>query len=194
MGTSGNPAKKAAQKKASAVSAFKKRTKAVPLPLPSGLVCQAKRVELKTFILQGDVPNPLMGIVSEALEKGQKAKLEEMVGGVEEGNIDLDQIREMYDMVNRIVIESFVEPKVHPDPTQEDVEKHNAQHPDEPVEYPSELIDDDLLYVSEIDDEDKMFVWQWATGGTSDVETFRKEAGADMDALAKIQGAQPAAE
>ena len=165
---SGNPAKRAEAAKVSDISAFKQRAQGVTLPLPSGLAVKAKRVELKTFIKQGNVPNPLMGIVNEALEKGQAADVEKIVGGGD-GEVDLDMIREMYEMVDSVVVASIVEPKVHPDPEED------------------EEADDDLLYVADIDDEDKMFIWQWALGGTSDVETFRLEARADMDAVAQIQ-------
>jgi hypothetical protein len=169
---SGNPAKKAAAKKAvSDISAFKKRSQGINLPLPSGLVVKAKRVELQTFILQGAVPNPLMEIVSEALDKGKKADIAQMVG-VDENNIDLGMVRDMYEMVNGIVVASILQPKVLPVPESD------------------EDRDDDLLYVDEVDDEDKMFIFQWATGGTSDVETFRQEARADMATLAEIQGGQ----
>lgn len=175
MGTSGNPAKKAAASRAkktvSDASAFKKRTQGIVLTLPSGLTIRAKRVELQTFILQGNIPNPLMDVVSEALSKGQKADIPSMVG-VDEGRIDLDMVNDMYDMVNKVVAASFIEPKVHPLPG------------------PDEERDDDLLYVDEVDDEDKMFVMQWATGGTDDIATFREEARADMDALAKIQSSE----
>lgn len=166
MGTSGNPAKAA---EVSDVSAFKQRAKGRILPLPSGVVIRAKRVELQTFIMSGNIPNPLMEVVSEALERGQKADVASMVG-VDKGEVDLETVRDMYDMVNRVVIGSFVEPKVH----------------DLPGE--GEDRDDDLLYVDEIDDEDKMFIFQWATGGTDDIATFREEAGADMATLAEVEG------
>lgn len=181
MGQSGNPAKKAATKKTAAkktapkvaapssLADFKKRSKGELLPLPSGLAVVAKRVELQSFILQGNVPNALMGVVSEALEKGQKADIPAMMG-VEEGKVDLDAVNDMYEVVNAIVVASVVNPKVHSVPEDE------ADR------------DDDLLYVDELDELDKMFLFQWNTGGVSDLETFRREARADMDALAEIQG------
>lgn len=179
MGESKNPAKKAVAKKAAAkktaaakvssAAEFKKRRQGEMLSLPSGLVVKAKRVELQTMIMQGSVPNPLMETVSAALEKGQKADISKMVG-VDEGKIDLDMVNDMYEMVNAVVMESVIDPKVHPVPDDEGDR------------------DDDLLYVDEFDDTDKMFMFQWASGGTSDLEQFRLEADADMAALAKSQG------
>lgn len=173
---SGNPAARAAAKTSSA-SDFKKLSKGVDLPLPSGLAVRAKRVDLGTFLSSGNVPNPLMGVVTEALEKGQNANVAEMIGD-DEGKVDFEMVKEMYEMVNKVVISSVVDPKVH-------------EAPEDPDDR-----DDDLLYVDEVDDEDKMFIYQWAVGGTSDIETFRREARADLDAVAEGQGgkrpAQPA--
>lgn len=181
MGTSGNPAKKAASKKvtqkrveasrqASDVSAFKKRKKGSSLELPSGLVVVARRVELRTFLERGDdVPNPLLEVVEEALNKGSKASPSDMLG-VEGKGVDLDMVFEMYEMVNSVVRETVVEPKVHEVPDDEEDRS------------------DDLLYVDEIEDEDKMFLFQWATGGTADLATFREEATAGLAALAQGQG------
>jgi hypothetical protein len=165
---SGNPAKRAAAAQVSDVSAFKKRAQGMVLPLPSGLVVKAKRVELQTFLRHGEVPNPLMTIINDALTKGEGMDVEAMVTTDEE-KVDMEMVNEMYEMVNKVVVASLVDPKVLPLPEDE------------------EDRDDDLLYVDEIDDEDKMFLWQWALGGTGDVETFRLQAGADMDALAEIQ-------
>lgn len=169
MGASGNPAKKAAAKKVSSAAEFKKRKLGDLLELPSGIVVRAKRVELQTMIMQGSVPNPLMEVVSQALEKGKKADIAAMVG-VDEGKIDLDTVRDMYDMVNAVVMESILEPEIHPVPEDE------ADR------------DDDLVYIDDVDDTDKMFMFQWASGGTSDLEQFRRESDADMAALAEIQG------
>lgn len=168
MSASGNPAKKAAAKKVSSAAEFKKRKQGQTLPLPSGLVIKAKRVELQTMIMQGSVPNPLMETVSKALEKGQKADIAKMVG-MDEGKLDLNMVNDMYEMVNAVVMESVIEPKVHPVPEDQDDR------------------DDDLLYIDEFDDTDKMFMFQWASGGTSDLEQFRRESDADMASLAESQ-------
>jgi len=203
MGQSGNPAKKSTSKKTPAkkrtvmrepersrealneaakaaaqpmpsgpsdVKSFKKAREGTLLQLPSGLVIRALRVDLQTFILRGSVPNPLMEIVSEALEKGKKADIPAMVG-LDEGKIDLETVNEMIEIVDAVLVESVLEPKVHPIPE-------------------DQLWNDELLYVNEVDPEDKMFIFQWAVGGTADVEQFREEARADLDALAQGQGAQ----
>lgn len=186
---SGNPAKKAAAKKAAAdrqpkkqaapkaassSADFKKRVQGQLLRLPSDLVVKARRVELETLVTKGNVPNSLMDVVQESLKKGQSADIASMVG-VDEGEIDLQMVTEMFEMVNEVVVTCVVEPKILPEP-----EDGEAQ-------------DDDLLYVSDIDPVDKMFIYQWSIGGTDDVEQFRREAGADLASLAEIQGGSTAA-
>ena len=175
---SGNPAVRAEAEAAqlpttplgaSNAADFKKRSKGQLLLLPSGLTVRAKRVELQTFVIQGNVPNPLMAVVQEALQKGQEANIPEMMG-VEEGKVDMDAVRDMYEMVNAVAMECVQEPRIHPKPQSE------ADR------------DDNLVYIDEVDDEDKMFLFQWSGGGTDDIATFREEARADMAALAQKQG------
>jgi hypothetical protein len=181
MGASGNPAKKAAAKKTakktvmsaepvlSSPEEFKKRKKGRLLPLPSGLVARVRRVELQSYVLRGDIPNPLMATVSEALEKGQQIDMSEVLDGGD-GQIDLEKLREMYDIVDGLMTEMFVEPKLYFVPEDE------ADR------------DDDLLYTDELEEDDKMFLFQWAMGGTEDLATFRDEAEQSLVALGAIQG------
>lgn len=166
MGTSGNPAKRAA---ASSVADFKKRKKGMSIELPSGLVAICRRVEIRTFLQQGDVPNALLPIVEEALNKGKGIDIDE-VTGLGKGQLNLDLVGEMYEMVDKVVMSVCVEPQVLPVPEDE------ADR------------DDDLLYVDELDDEDKMFLFQWSSGGTADLATFRREAEASLVSLAEGQG------
>lgn len=174
-------ATKRAKAQASNVADFKKRKKGSPLELPSGLVVVARRVELRTFLTRGkgEVPNPLMTVIEEALNKGQSADIGK-IAGVEEGEVNMDMVMDMYEMVNSVVIETVVSPKVHPLPTHD--EEGNELEGEDAIE---EAKDEELLYIDEVDDEDKMFLFSWATGGTSDLATFRSETGASMDALAQ---------
>jgi hypothetical protein len=165
MGTSGNPAKKAEQAKASSASEFKNRRKGRTLPLPSGLSVVARRVELRSFLDEGDVPNPLLPIVEEALNRGKQVDMQEIIGE----KVNVDMIQGMLSMMDTIVIASVVEPPVYENPGPEDDE------------------DDDLLYVRDFEDEDKMFIYQWALGGTDDIARFRSEATEDLASLVEGQ-------
>jgi hypothetical protein len=190
--TSGNPAKRAEDAQISSIQEFKKRRKGTPLALPSGLVVKARRVQLRTYLATGNVPNPLLEIVQEALQKGQEADISAIVGAGPDGDgVDMEQVNAMFELVEALVMEMVVEPKVHPlpeliDEDEEVVEEDDPRYSD----MLEEAKDEDLVYIDDFDEEDKMFLFQWATGGTSDIATFREEAGAGMDAMAAKQGLQ----
>lgn len=176
MGKSGNPATAAAAMEeaklaASSASSFKKARKGRLLTLPSGLIAKVKRVELQTYILKNDVPNPLMAIIHEAISKGKGIDMEKALG-VDKGELDLEKLAEMYEIVDNLMVAMFVEPKVEPAPEDEKDR------------------DDDVVYPDDIDEEDKMFLFQWSMGGTEDIATFRLEAQQGMAAVAKKPGSK----
>lgn len=163
----------------SSASEFKKGQAGKVMRLPSGQVVRARRVELKTFLRQGQIPNGLLSIVQGAIDKGKTQDAQALMAGA---NIDLDKVAEMYEMVDMVVQAVVIEPKIHPLPT----------HSDDGVELTTEeeikaAKKDDLVYTDDIDDESKMFLFQYSTGGTDDVATFREEARAGLAALAPGQ-------
>lgn len=188
MSAKASTATKQTKKAASSAAEFKKRKKGAPLELPSGLIVVARRVELRSYIQRGEVPNALMGVVEEALAKGREADVSKMVGS-EDGKVDLDMVNDMYEMVDGVVMESIVDPKVHPLVWTEQDAVDGLIPEDSEVgdEIAEEEKDDSVLYIDEVDDEDKMFIFQWTTGGTADLATFRQEASASLDALAPGQ-------
>lgn len=156
-----------AEASVSSVADIKKRRNGILLALPSGITIKARKVELRTFLdSPTDVPNPLLAVVEEAINKGQGMDMDKIIGkdGVQ---VDLSMVREMYDMVDKVVIAVCVEPQVHPNPEDE------ADR------------DDDLLYADEFDEEDKMFLFQWCQGGTSDIAQFRRETEQGLASLVK---------
>lgn len=167
MGTSGNPAKKAAQLKISAVGDYKKRLGGI-MELPSGLVMKLKNPGgMLAFMSSGMIPNSLMTVIQKSLDNGQPMKAEELTNA--DGGVDPEFIEQMSELLNNIIVVCSVEPSVEPVPADEADRS------------------DDVLYADEIPDDDKMFVFQWITGGTSDLETFRRkqsEGMADMEAVA----------
>jgi hypothetical protein len=167
---SGNPSKRAA---ASSVADFKKKAKAPDLQeLPSGLVAMVRNRGFQAFIRMGIVPNSLIGVVEEALNKGQPPDMEQLKN--DQGQLPLDTVDEMYQLMDAVCVDCFVEPRVYPVP----VPDENGSTPDR---------DEDLVYVDELDDEDKMFIFQWVSGGTRDVEQFRREL---ADDLALVSGGE----
>lgn len=135
----------------SSVSSWKQ--KARTLTLPSGNVVGVQNPGMKTFLVNGTIPNSLMSLAEKALQKGRPLDDSEMRSIVESP----EKIADMLKMVDVITMGVVTEPKVHPAP-------ETAADRDQ-----------DKLYVDEIDDEDKLFIFQWASGGTTDLERFRAE-------------------
>lgn len=161
-----NPAKKP-----TSVSAWKKSMEVPPLELPSGNYMRIRKIGLQALIKTGIMPNSLMSIAQEAVAKGQDGK---SAPGVEDSQLidlvnDKSKVEEITQFMDNVMVHCAQEPEVHPVPASE------ADR------------DPDLLYVDEVGEEDKMFIFQVVTGGTTDVEAFRKETGATM---ASIRGRQ----
>lgn len=170
------PAKKAAAKKtagssrttprkqtgATSAKAWKGKTSMKPheLEVPSGNVCLVQRVGMESLVKGGMIPNSLLGMVSDQLEKASKGKamteLDEaqMMAQLQDNP---EKLQEMFDMVDLITMQVVIEPKLEPVP-----EDDNDR-------------DDDLLYVDQVDLEDKLFIFDWVVGGVGDVASFRGE-------------------
>lgn len=145
------------------VKEWKKATVGHELRLPSGNVCLARRPGMQAFITNGTIPNSLMPMVNKFLNEGKAPKSTKDVLGGEELTPEL--IADMYRMFNDVVLDVVIEPKVSNPPNSE------------------EDRDDDVLYIDEVDDEDKSFIFNWAVGGTSDLEKFRSEQAALMGSV-----------
>lgn len=144
----------------SAKSWKSKASAGTPLVVPSGNTCLVRTPGMQVFIKQGLIPNSLLPIVQEAMNKGRAPK-----------NLDLDMdknpelLTEMMDLMDAITVYCVIDPKVEAEPA-EWVER-----------------DDDVLYVDEVDFNDKMFIFQYAVGGTSDLAKFREELTEHVEAL-----------
>lgn len=149
----------AAKPEISTASSWKK-TSPVAAPheieVPSGNVCLAKRPGMGAFLTAGLIPNSLMPIVSKAME-GKGVSDKQLSGEMSRIMQDPTKIQEMFDLVDAVVIHVVVQPEMLPKPEHEEM-----RHPDK-------------LYVDEVDEEDKLFLFNWAVGGTSDLERFRAE-------------------
>ena len=136
----------------SSVSSWK-RPKSPVLELPSGQSVRVFNPGMKTFLVNGTLPNSLMVLAEKALQKGQplgKDDMEKLIN-------DPKKIADMLKFVDDLTMAVVTEPPVFPTP------EHGMDR------------EDDKLYVDEIDDEDKLFIFQWATGGSADLERFRTE-------------------
>lgn len=181
-------AKKAEQSRISQIGDFKKRIGG-ELELPSGLTIKWRNPGgLRAFMAAGKIPNVLLNQVDRALKGGPEAQAaleNDMIQKLQEDPEMINQLMELYDDV---AIKCFVQPRLHPVPTMDDVEANNLQFPEAPVEDPEELRSDDKLYVDEIPDDDKAYLFSLLSGGVQDLERFRQEHQIDVDRLARVSG------
>jgi hypothetical protein len=148
----------------------KKSTKPVELDLPSGEVVLVKRVELPVLLASGAFPDTLMSIVSDKIETatGQQDTPKEVDKElVEETVKDPKKLAELFEAIDKVVPLVVLEPTV--------VFHKRLVSPDsnEMEIIPDEDRDDEILYTDVVDLEDKMHIFQFAVGGTRDVEEFR---------------------
>lgn len=141
--------------KPTSVAAWKKSAVAPPVLMPSGNYMRIKKIGLQALIKMGTMPNSLMAVAQKAVAKGQKEEVSDadMVDMLN----DPKKVEEIGRFMDQVTILCAQEPEIHPLPP-EGVERN-----------------DEFLYIDEVDEEDKMFLFQVVTGGTTDVETFRKQ-------------------
>jgi len=153
-------------RKASSVADFKKAAEFDPiLDLPSGKAVEVRQIMgFKPLLKAGVIPNSLMTIVQKSIDKGEEPDLAEFGE-----DMDMDKIDEMMEMIDSIAVFMIVNPVVHAVP-----KKKSDRDPT-------------LLYVDELDEGDKVFIMQWVTGGTRDLEQFRKENGPMLAALSRSE-------
>jgi len=144
-------------------SQWKKAGGGTPIRVPSGNVALVKRPGLQVFLAQGKIPNSLMEFITQALKGKAQPKMEDL-------DLNPEAMKDMMALVDAVVIHSCVEPQVVAVPMDA---KGNGL-----VE---SYRDPNILYVDEVDIEDKMFIFNYAVGGTSDVDSFRKELTSVMD-------------
>lgn len=127
------------------------------LTLPSGNTIQLKNPGIMGLAKNGVVPNGLMATIMMSIQTGQEPTAEKLMENVD--------VADMFAMMSNAIILMAVDPEVYPTPSE------------------GEERDPALLYIDDISEEDQMFIWQWATGGTADVEQFRRESASSMGAL-----------
>lgn len=140
----------------------------VELQMPSGNVALVRNPGMQAFLQAGIVPNELMPIIMDAIDDKKMPDLDEMKG-------DPEKLVQILQLVDNILVYCVVEPPVSTVP-----EGGVTRDPEQ-------------LYADEVDMEDKMFIFQFAVGGTKDLETFREQSTAGVESLsAKSAVARPA--
>jgi hypothetical protein len=186
-----SPAKRTTKKTAKTASSQKgkgqsgarqwKRATAEELELPSGNVALVKRPGMEVFLLEGMIPDTLMPIVTEAVNKGKgipPAKMQEMVK-------DPEQVSAMMDAMDRIVCRIVIEPSVRFHKILESDLAPGGDFIESDYAVGEVISEDDrdpdkFIYTDEVFFEDKNFLFQFAVGGTRDLEKFRAESGATL--------------
>ena len=148
------------------------KTSNVVLDLPSGEVVLVRRVVMPQLLASGAFPDSLMAIVSEKIESAtgaENAPKEVDPAVMQDMMKDPKKLSQLFDSVDKIMPIVVVEPAVL-----------NHKRPVTPDDLngeweviPEEERDEDVLYTDVVDLEDKMHIFQFAVGGTRDVEEFR---------------------
>jgi len=177
------PGQRADHQQPTSASGWKKS--AQTLTLPSGNVMRVKNPGIMELANKGLIPNALMNVILEAIRKGQQPKPEDIL-------TDKIEISDMFEMMDSAILDMAVDPPVWALPvwTQQDFEEGKCPQ-DEVGNVANSKKLDDALYINDISEEDKMFIWNWATGGTTDLTQFRKES---ASLLASIPGQPVVAE
>lgn len=156
------------------------------LKVPSGHTCLVKRPGPEMFAQQGLMPNSLLEIVMPLIERAQEegktgdstpmpdasmAELQKQILN------DPVKIADMITSVDNITVFCVLQPKVWP------VSKRDEVLADPDIaEDVKEATLAEYLFVDEVDFADKMFIFQYAVGGSANLERFREGTEALVDA------------
>lgn len=151
---------------------------ASPLEVPSGNVCLAKNPGMRSFMKSGIIPNPLMAPLQKALDRGSGLQDKELKALMQDSP---EHIEAMAQLVDNVVVEVVVQPRVWAVPTMEEISFNLKNYPEDELDESGRL--KNRLYVDEVDFQDKAFIFQWSVGGTRDLETFRAEYRASLGDL-----------
>lgn len=174
---------KAEELRISQIGDFKKRLGGV-MELPSGLIVKSRNPGgLRAFMASGVIPNSLMTLIQKGISNGKGITPEEIMPN---GEIDSQMMSDMTMLLDHIAMKTIVEPKIYPSLTDNDLAQWNARNPENLYEDVEDLRRDDRLYVDELPEDDKQFLFQWISGGTRDLETFRKKLDVNVDAMAAV--------
>ena len=169
---------------ATKASEWKKKgqTGQVDLKLPSENTCLVRRLQPEAFLKSGLIPDSLSAMITKAInsKKGLPPKAMDDIAN------DPKKLAEAVKMMDEVICYVVMEPHCEMPPKCAhnmagnrlcdeyfDVPQHtDRQNPDYHT-YAEGERDEDTLYADEVNMDDKMFIFQFAVGGTADVESFR---------------------
>jgi|GEM_PF-6755152 len=167
------------------VAALRERAMGELIETPSGLTCRARRPGMIALLQSGTIPNALMPLVEKGLEAASK--------GVEVTQADIisdvtpDMMGDMVKLFDLVTMFVVMEPDLRPNPIGctkcewidgiqdgQDHEHTPVALPERqwPTHHPKTNVE--LAYVGWVPMEDKQFLWNYAVGGTRDINRFRE--------------------
>lgn len=143
--------------------------------LPSGqAVMMHRNVDFFAMLREGNVPNPLQGIISKMVTKIQGG--DDTPIAVEP---DEEAMRAMFLFIDQMVCDVVLDPLIVMPPI-DPAEKAAWQQPENTVS------------IDDVEPDDRMFIFQVALGGAADLERFRKQQAEAVEATQDVQVVQPA--
>lgn len=164
--------------------------------LPSTNVARIKRINPTDFLKGGSIPDPLTDIIRRAIhtKKGLNPKELEKISD------DPDKLASALEMIDRILTQVMVQPVVSMPPACDvavpdgvcgeyaNTDVHKTPSRAGHHEYHEGARQSGVLYADVVDISDKLFIFQWAVGGTNDLQQFREGLESGVVALQDSQG------
>lgn len=144
-------------------SEWKSGVQGTLITVPSGKKITVRIVGMSAFLKKGLIPNALIPVIQAAMQAGKLDTDEVDLGSMFE---DPEKLQSLVELCDNVTVDVAISPKVHPIP-------NDAKGKPLPLE--SDERDPGKLYVDEMDFNDKMYIFNFAVGGTADLELFRQE-------------------
>jgi hypothetical protein len=142
------------------------------LPLPSGQLCQARRVGVEGLMKAGIAHqiDPLMKLVQGHEDRVKKGMTQEEKDKLEEQSIlkmmsNDEQMESLFHLLNRVLCHVVVQPPVQMAP--DDITRRV----------------DGVIYTDMVDLEDKLYIMSWTVGGADAVAQFRTQLAGDVGSV-----------
>jgi hypothetical protein len=161
--------------------------------LPSGNTALVQQLQPEAFLSSGVIPDALSGMITQAIQS-KKGLPPQAMNDISKDPKKLMAALEMMDRVLcYVVIEPHVEmpPKckiaMNGEPCESylDVPQHtDPKHPNHHSFVEGDRTPD-VLYADAVDTNDKMFIFNYAVGGTKNIESFREQLSGNVGAISE---------
>lgn len=182
-------------KKPTSARGWKKVSKGEPLELPSGNVALVRRPGLPELMAAGVFPDSLTPIAQRAAEagksgKGKKNADAEAERAMREVMGDPDKMAEMMDVFDRATAMCVVEPKCIYYKDAETGKILDEEQREAAAQLAGFDSAEDVVFSDEVDSTDKMYIFNFAVGGTRDLEQFRQQHGELVEGLERSKNVE----